>query len=84
MQMVMTSDETQIQILANWPILHAKRVTRNNRKNPEYHIAVMKKCIFKRTNKGTYLPLAYSIWRKSSRRLYWLKHFQNPQSCTES
>ena len=33
MQMVMTSDETQIQILANWPMSHAKRVTRDNRKN---------------------------------------------------
>ena len=36
MQMVMTSDETQIQIFANWPMSHAKRVTMNNRKNPEY------------------------------------------------
>ena len=25
MQMVMTSDETQIQIFANWPMSHAKR-----------------------------------------------------------
>ena len=32
MQMVMTSDETQIQILAHWPMSHAKRVTRDNRK----------------------------------------------------
>ena len=38
MQMVMTSDETQIQIFANWPMSHAKRVTRDNRKNPEYHV----------------------------------------------
>ena len=34
----MTSDETQIQIFDNWPILYAKRVTRENRKNPEYHV----------------------------------------------
>ena len=34
--MVMTSDETQIQIFANWPMSHAKRVTRDNRRNPEY------------------------------------------------
>ena len=34
----MTSDETQIQILANWPMSHAKRVTRDNWKNPEYHV----------------------------------------------
>ena len=28
----MTSDETQIQIFANWPMSQAKRVTRDNRK----------------------------------------------------
>ena len=38
MQMVMTSDETQIQIFADWPVSHAKRVTEDNRKNPEYHV----------------------------------------------
>ena len=37
--MVMTSGETQIQIPANWPMSHAKRVTRDNWKNPEYHVA---------------------------------------------
>ena len=37
-KMVMTSDETQIQILAKWPMSHAKRVTRDNWKNPEYHV----------------------------------------------
>ena len=37
-KMVMTSDETQIQILASWPMSHAKRVTRDNWKNPEYHV----------------------------------------------
>ena len=31
----MASDETQIQILANWPMSHAERVTRDNWKNPE-------------------------------------------------
>ena len=31
--------ETQIQIFANWPMSHAKRVTRDNRKNPEYQVA---------------------------------------------
>ena len=35
--MVMTSDETQIQILANWPMSLA-RVTRDNWKNPEYRV----------------------------------------------
>ena len=38
--MVMTSDGTRIQILANWPMSHAKRVTRDNRKNLEYHVVV--------------------------------------------
>ena len=37
-KMVMTSDETQIQIPDNWPMSHAKRVTRDNCKNPEYHV----------------------------------------------
>ena len=37
-KMVMTSDETQIQIFANWPLSHAKRVTRDNWKDPEYHV----------------------------------------------
>ena len=41
MQMMMTSDETQIQIFANWPMSHAKRVTRDNRKNPEYRVAAV-------------------------------------------
>ena len=34
----MTSDETQIQIFANWPMSHAKHVTRDNRKNPEFRV----------------------------------------------
>ena len=34
----MTSDERQIQIFAEWPMSHAKRVTNNNWKNPEYHV----------------------------------------------
>ena len=34
----MTSDEIQIQILANWPKSHAKRVARDKRKNLEYHV----------------------------------------------
>ena len=38
MQMVMISDETQIQMFADLPRSHAKRVTRDNRKNPEYRV----------------------------------------------
>ena len=37
----MTPDETQIQILANWPMSHAKRVTRDNWKNPEYRVILI-------------------------------------------
>ena len=36
--MATTSDETQIQIFADWPVSHAKRVTEDNRKNPEYDV----------------------------------------------
>ena len=38
MQMVMTSEETQIEILANWSMSHANRLTMDNRKNPEYRV----------------------------------------------
>ena len=38
--MVMTSDETQIQTFVDWPMPHANRVTKDNRKNPEYHVVV--------------------------------------------
>ena len=35
----MTSNETQIQIFADWPMSHAaKCMTKGNRKNPEYHV----------------------------------------------
>ena len=36
----MTSDETQIQIFADWPMSHAKRVTKDNKKSPGYHVLV--------------------------------------------
>ena len=38
--MMMTSDETQIQIFANWPMSHAKCMTKDKRKNPQYHVVV--------------------------------------------
>ena len=38
MQMVMTSHETEIQIFADWAMSHANRVTKDNRKNPEYPV----------------------------------------------
>ena len=40
MQMMMTADETQIQIFANWPMSHAKCMTMDKRKNPQYHVVV--------------------------------------------
>lgn len=36
----MTSDETKIkQIFADWPTV-TKRVTKDNKKNPEYHVVI--------------------------------------------
>ena len=35
----MTSNETQIQIFEDWLMSHAKRVKKDNRKNPEYQVA---------------------------------------------
>ena len=35
MRMVMTSDETEIQIFTDWPSLHARRVTKADRESPE-------------------------------------------------
>ena len=70
MQMVMTPDETQIQILANWPMSHVKRVTRDSWKNPEYRaIATIRKL---RTDKLSRRKImakpckkwaAYRIWK---------------------
>ena len=40
LQMVMNSDETQIQIFADCPMSHAKHTTKDNRKNAEYHVDV--------------------------------------------
>ena len=40
MHLMMTSDETQIQMFADWPMSHAKRMTLNNRQNPEYRALV--------------------------------------------
>ena len=35
--MVISSDEAQVQSFADWPMSHARRVTKDNTKNPEYH-----------------------------------------------
>ena len=37
----MTSGETQTQIFANWLTSHAKRMTKDNRKNSEYHVVIV-------------------------------------------
>ena len=63
--MVMISDETQIQILAHWPMSHAKRVTRDNRKNPEYHVVAAIRKLW--TDKNC--PTGKS----------WLNHVKNEQ-----
>ena len=39
--MVMTSDETQIQIFEDWPLSHAKHATPDNKqKYPKYYVVV--------------------------------------------
>ena len=61
----MTPDETQIQILANWPMSHAKRVTRDNWKNPEYRVIAA----IRKLRTGTNCPAGES----------WLNHVKNEQ-----
>ena len=63
--MVVTSDETQIQIFANWPMSHAKRVTRDNRKNPEYCVVAA----IRKLRTDTNCPAGKS----------WPKHVKNEQ-----
>ena len=65
MQMVMTSDETQTQIFANWPISHAKRATRDNRKGPEYRVVAP----IRKLRTDTNCPTGKS----------WPNHFKNEQ-----
>ena len=84
MQMVMTPDETQIQILANWPMSHAKRVTRDNWKNPEYRvIAAIRKL---RTDKLSRRKImakpckkwaAYRIWKDLRPQKYWTAEYND-------
>ena len=40
LQMVINSDETQIQIFADCQLSHAKHTTKDIRKNAEYHVDV--------------------------------------------
>ena len=64
--MVMTSDGTRIQILANWPMSHAKRVTRDNRKNPEYHVVLAIRKLRTDTNCPVGKPMAKPCYKMSS------------------
>ena len=52
MNMVMTLDETQIQIAADWPMSKAKRTTKDNRKNP---LRISRSCRDKETETKTCL-----------------------------
>ena len=52
MQMAKTSDEIQIQIFANWPMSHAKRVTRDNRKKSRISCCCRDKETADRQNHG--------------------------------
>ena len=85
----MTSDETQFQTSANWPMSHAKRVTRDNRKNPEYLvIAAIRKL---RTDKLSrrrlvFLFLADQIFYRSyvNRQHFRLRSFASLCSAVQS
>ena len=61
----MTSDETQIQILANWPMSHAKRVTRDNRKNPEYPYWAIRSLLYSRNTISQLLIIISFLVSKS-------------------
>ena len=67
MQMVMTPDETQIQIFANWSMSHAKHVRKDKRKNPEYHVVAAVRKL--RTDKIQNCPAEKS----------WPNHVKNEQ-----
>ena len=61
----MTSGETQTQIFANWLTSHAKRMTKDNRKNSEYHVVaairklrIDKNCPAKKTHSQTVLKMS--------------------------
>ena len=74
MQMVMTSDETQIQISADWPMSHAKRMTKEKSRSA----AAIRKL---RTDKNC--P-AEKSWRKGiavSRENWMRKNFMGYLKC---
>ena len=56
----MTSDQTQIQIFADRAMSHAKHVTKDNKKNPEYH--VVDAITRLRTDKNCPAEITYHIW----------------------
>ena len=85
-KMAMTSDETRIQILANWPMSHAKRVTWDNRKNPEYHVvAAIRKlqtdrsCVhwqhFRLRSFASSCLLSSIFWGRRSFQIRYAAHF---------
>ena len=54
-----------IQIFADWPMSHAKRVTKNYRKNPECHVA------------ATIRPETADRQKLSRREKSWSSHVKN-------
>ena len=81
MHMVVTSDETQIQTVADWSMSHAKRVKRDNRQNLEYHIVVAIRSIHTRGIVPSCELATFAF--KSSRRgqLYSLRRVPQNASC---
>ena len=66
MQMVMTTDETQIQIFADESMSHAKRMTWDNRKNPEYHWIWVSASGLEKTINGNvqyYFQVEFNFWK---------------------
>ena len=65
----MTSDETQNQIFADWPMSHAKRVITGQQEKPEYHVvAAIRKL---RTDKNCPAETGQFIFGKDSAFFNW-------------
>ena len=84
--MVMTSDETQIQIFANWPMPHAKCMTRDNRKSPEYRVVAAIRKLRTDTNcpAGKYEALFASGTPKVARNAFNIGEVWNPVCCHDN
>ena len=67
MQIVMTSDQIQIRIFANWPMSHAKRLTRDDRKNPEYRVAYSGRGFVNISRPAEYFRTCYTVLKRPNK-----------------